>query len=580
MSTVRACAIERLPRRRGTRRAPGRSRRPAGVSTCLWPGSAATSTSSRSSPSCALRPRERARRGRGAAGRTHRRRGRGRITASGKLELLLADLDGRARLRAGCAQGALELLGSGGGVPSTRKPRSVRRSRHGRAFGCGPVDEEVGQRRLVPAPPAPARGRARRAARRKSSIPAPVAHESRNTATIALVVDRRTRGSGSRSILFRTTICGSSSRPAPYAASSASIVRHCSSAACDASITCTSIRARSRCARNSCPRPIAFARALDQPRHVGDDELAAVRRLDRAEHRLQRRERVVGDLRLRVRDAREQRRLAGVRQPDQRRVGEQLQVELDLELVAGRADLGEPRHLPGRGDEARVAAAAAAAAREHDARARGARGRRSARRRRSAPACRPARAARRRRRARRACGRRARSRRVRACDPPAALVAERSRSPASATQHDVAAVAAVAAVGPALRHVLLAPEAETRRRRPCPACTWIVARSLNIQVTVGYLAGAAATYACGLDDRHEAALAARAERDRALADGEDRVVAAELRAGAGAELRAALADDDVARADRPGRRTSSRRGYFGLESRPFFEEPRPFLCAI
>ena len=33
----------------------------------------------------------------------------------------------------------------------------------------------------------------------------------------------------------------------------------------------------------------------------------------------------------------------------------------------GKPDLGEPRHLPGRADEARVAAAAAAAAREHDA---------------------------------------------------------------------------------------------------------------------------------------------------------------------------------------------------------------------
>ena len=38
----------------------------------------------------------------------------------------------------------------------------------------------------------------------------------------------------------------------------------------------------------------------------------------------------------------------------------------------------------------------------------------------------------------------------------------------------------------------------------------------------------------------------RAELDRALAHGEDRVVAADVRAGAGAEPRAALADDDHA----------------------------------
>ena len=52
--------------------------------------------------------------------------------------------------------------------------------------------------------------------------------------------------------------------------------------------------------------PDALARSLDQPGHVGDDQLPAVGRLDRAEHRLQRRERIVGDLRPRVRDARDQ----------------------------------------------------------------------------------------------------------------------------------------------------------------------------------------------------------------------------------------------------------------------------------
>src|SRR4051794_2283389 len=49
-----------------------------------------------------------------------------------------------------------------------------------------------------------------------------------------------------------------------------------------------------------------------------------------------------------------------------------------------------------------------------------------------------------------------------------------------------------------------------------------------------------------LDDRHEAALTARAEGDGAFTDSEDRVVATDQRAGARAELRAALADDDVA----------------------------------
>jgi len=39
----------------------------------------------------------------------------------------------------------------------------------------------------------------------------------------------------------------------------------------------------------------SFARSLEQARNVGDGELAAVWRLHRTEHRLQRRERVVGD---------------------------------------------------------------------------------------------------------------------------------------------------------------------------------------------------------------------------------------------------------------------------------------------
>ena len=52
--------------------------------------------------------------------------------------------------------------------------------------------------------------------------------------------------------------------------------------------------------------PGTLGGALDQTRNVCDDELAAVRRVDRAEDRLERRERIVGDLRLRVGDAREQ----------------------------------------------------------------------------------------------------------------------------------------------------------------------------------------------------------------------------------------------------------------------------------
>src|SRR5436190_10185380 len=109
----------------------------------------------------------------------------------------------------------------------------------------------------------------------------------------------------------------------------------------------------------------AFARAFDQARYVGDDELAAVRRVEGAEDRLERRERVVGDLRLRVGDPAEERGLAGVRQPDERGIREKLQTQLVVGLLAGHADLGEPRRLAGGRGEAAVAAAADAATREH-----------------------------------------------------------------------------------------------------------------------------------------------------------------------------------------------------------------------
>ena len=109
-----------------------------------------------------------------------------------------------------------------------------------------------------------------------------------------------------------------------------------------------------------------LARALDQPRHVGDGQLAAVGAVDRAEHRRQRRERVVGDLRLRVRDPAQERRLAGVRQPGARGVRHQLQVQLELARLARQPGLGVARRLPRRGREVRVPAPAPAPARDDD----------------------------------------------------------------------------------------------------------------------------------------------------------------------------------------------------------------------
>ena len=116
--------------------------------------------------------------------------------------------------------------------------------------------------------------------------------------------------------------------------------------------------------------PDALVRALDEPRHVGDRELASVGRLDGAEHRRDRRERIVRDLRLRVRDPPQERGLAGVREPEQRRVGEELQPELELALLPGLADLCDARRLIGRRREALVACPAEPAAGHDGSRAR------------------------------------------------------------------------------------------------------------------------------------------------------------------------------------------------------------------
>ena len=117
------------------------------------------------------------------------------------------------------------------------------------------------------------------------------------------------------------------------------------------------------------PEAHALGRALEQPGHVRDGQLRAVVRLDRAELRLDGGERVVGHLRARVRDAVEQRRLARVREAEHRRVGEQLQPQLERALLAVEAHLRGARRLARRCRVALVAATSRASARNDDPRA-------------------------------------------------------------------------------------------------------------------------------------------------------------------------------------------------------------------
>ena len=108
-----------------------------------------------------------------------------------------------------------------------------------------------------------------------------------------------------------------------------------------------------------------LARAFDQPGDVSDGELPrTVRRIDGAENRCKRRERVLGHFRPRVRDPREQRRLARIGQSDQGRIGDQLEPQLERRLFTGKPGLCEARRAPRRRGETLVAAAGVPSARD------------------------------------------------------------------------------------------------------------------------------------------------------------------------------------------------------------------------
>ena len=96
--------------------------------------------------------------------------------------------------------------------------------------------------------------------------------------------------------------------------------------------------------RNSRPRPLPVAAPGIRPGTSAtvNDVLAG---LHHAQVRHQGGERVVGDLRLGRRDDRDQRRLAGRREADQPDVGDALELEDDVELLAGLTELGEAGRL-------------------------------------------------------------------------------------------------------------------------------------------------------------------------------------------------------------------------------------------
>jgi len=100
---------------------------------------------------------------------------------------------------------------------------------------------------------------------------------------------------------------------------------------------------------------LALAGTLDQARNVRDDEVGLLVEAHHAEVRFQRRERVVRNLRLGGRDHADEGRLAGVREPDERNVGHQLEFQAQPPFLAVFSLFGEARSTPPVRQELRVA---------------------------------------------------------------------------------------------------------------------------------------------------------------------------------------------------------------------------------
>ena len=193
-----------------------------------------------------------------------------------------------------------------GAVPTTRNPWPVRSTlNRRRSGGLGPVLEEVRQllrdgRGLLDLLGQSAKSRAL-----SSSMPAPVAHEMRCTATMRSSSTVNGAGSGCevglveddelRALAEAGTVGGELAVDHAVALVGISLggVDHVQQQPGPLEM-----------GEKLVPEADPLARALDQARHVRNRQLPAVGAVDRAEHRRQRRERVVGDLRLRVRDPR------------------------------------------------------------------------------------------------------------------------------------------------------------------------------------------------------------------------------------------------------------------------------------
>ena len=112
-------------------------------------------------------------------------------------------------------------------------------------------------------------------------------------------------------------------------------------------------------------KPAALRGPLDEAWHVGDDRPPLLVECDHPQVRGEGRERIVPDLGARLGERREKGRLAGVGSPHEADVRDELQLQLDPALLARGSLLGVLRRAVGGGGEVHVATAAAAPAGDH-----------------------------------------------------------------------------------------------------------------------------------------------------------------------------------------------------------------------
>jgi hypothetical protein len=124
----------------------------------------------------------------------------------------------------------------------------------------------------------------------------------------------------------------------------------------------TSTRVRSKWRKNWCPSPSAGVSTLDEARHVGQHEGSITRQLNNAKIGDERGERIVGDLRPRRRDARDERRFSHVGKAHQTDIGKQLQLQANHALLSLPATLGVPRSSVDGSSEMHIAPTTLAAA--------------------------------------------------------------------------------------------------------------------------------------------------------------------------------------------------------------------------